>query len=113
MATLTVLNGPTIFEGESLSEALDCTGGDLVRITMPMEWDNAPVTFQASTDNVGYNDLYNPDGHELMLTCVAGAGILLPSAALLGIGWLKVRSGTVDSPIPQSGQRTFAVTIRS
>ena len=33
--TLNVMNGPVIEAGESLSGAVDCSGGDAVRITMP------------------------------------------------------------------------------
>jgi len=112
-AVLTVLNGPTILAGQSLSDALDCSTGDIVRITMPTGWDAACVTFQASSDNVGYNDLYDAQGQELRMVAKATVGILLTSAQLLGIKWLKVRSGTGASPVPQSAQRTFAVTVRS
>jgi hypothetical protein len=110
---LTVLNGPTIPAGESLSDSLDCSAGDIVRITMPKEWDNAAITFQASTDDVGYNDLYGPDGQELRVATKAGVGILLDVSRTLAVAFLKIRSGSADEPVPQTEQRTFAVTIKS
>ena len=110
---LTVLNGPTIHTGESLSDSVDCSAGDIVRITMPTEWDNAAITFQASTDDVGYNDLYLPDGQELRIATKAGVGILLDFTRTLAVAFLKIRSGTGDDPVVQSEQRTFAVTLKT
>lgn len=110
---ITVLNGPTIAAGESLSDSLDCSAGDLVRLTMPAEWDNAAISFQASSDDVGYNDLYGADGQELTIAAKPGVGILLDVSRTLAVAFLKLRSGTSASPVPQTEQRTFAVTLKS
>jgi hypothetical protein len=47
---LQVLNGPFIRAGQSLSEGLDCSAGEIVRITMPGDWTPAALSFQFSTD---------------------------------------------------------------
>src|SRR4029077_18350357 len=109
---LTLLDGPTIGAGESLSDSIDCSAGNLVRITMPQEWTNAAISFQASTDDVGYNDLYRPDGSEIVVAAKAGVGILLDAATTLAVAFLKIRSGTADDPVPQPEQRTFALTLK-
>lgn len=110
---LTVVNGPTIAAGQSLSDKLNVSAGDLCRLTIPAAWDNAPITFQASTDDVGYNDLYDINGNELTMAVKPGAGILLNSNIVQGIAWLKIRSGTSKGPVNQSAQRTFAVSLKT
>ena len=59
---LTVINGPFIQAGESLSDGVDCSGGDAVRITMPGAWSGGNLTFQISTDGALYNDLFTARG---------------------------------------------------
>jgi hypothetical protein len=111
---LSVINGPIIPAGEALSDAIDCSGGDLVRVTMPAGWTTgANVTVQVSTDGEGYNDLFDARGNEVTLTVTTGAAI--PVIDLGGwtrmLGFLKFRSGSRDRPHPQEQQRDFAVTI--
>jgi hypothetical protein len=106
---LTVLNGPSINEGESLSDALDCSAGRIVKLTMPKdEWTYADITFQTSTDGVGFNDIMYPDGREVMCVVFHDTAII---GLDLPVGFLKIRSGTRDRPVEQEGRRTFAVAI--
>lgn len=106
---LVVLNGPTISAGESLSDALDCSAGRAVKLTMPKDdWSYADITFQTSSDGVGFNDIMRPDGTEVMCTVFPGTAII---GLDLPIGWLKIRSGTRDRPVEQDEIRTFAVAI--
>jgi len=112
--SLQVLNGPTIAAGESLSDAVDCSAGVVVKITMPTEWaadaKGAPavLTFQTSTDGKMFNDIYDDKGNEV--TCyVFGA-----STAILvrfRVGWVKFRSGTAQQPVVQQAQRQFAIAL--
>jgi len=109
---LQVLNGPTIAEGESLSDGVDCSGGQLVRITMPYTWEGGGITFQFSTDGNFYNDMFGLDGYEVQIkNVVANSGVIIPSDIGRAIAWLKIRSGTRGNPIVQNEARTFAVTI--
>jgi len=110
--TLQVLNGPTIAKGESLSDGVDCSGGQLVRITMPYTWEGAGITFQFSTDGVFYNDMFGLDGFEVQIkNVVANSGVIIPADIGRAIAHLKIRSGTRGNPIVQNEQRTFALTI--
>ena len=113
--TLEILNGPVIEAGESLSDGIDCTGGDIVRITMPStKWTGANLTFQISSDGNGYNDLYTARGEELTITMPK-----VPSAAVIvkneewtkAVAWLKIRSGTGAHPIAQEERQQFAIAI--
>ena len=117
---LVVLEGPTIAAGESLSDGIDCSGGEIVRITMPYTWDNAPLSFQFSTDGNGYNELYHVAGeagnfvsYEVVLKqgTPAHAGLVMPEQFGRGINFLKIRSGTRNAPVVQKEARTFAIAI--
>jgi hypothetical protein len=106
---LTIINGPIIQAGESLSEGIDCSAGPIVKITMPGNWSGAaPLTFQTSSDGIMYNDIFEPDGQELKFTVMAGTGIV---GMRLNAGFVKFRSGTREQPVPQPELREFAVAI--
>ena len=110
---LTVLNGPIIEAGESLSAGLDCTAGNIVRLTMPAAWSGANLSFQISSDGSFYNDLFTIDGREIVVPVVAGSAIVVAplSDYLKAVAFLKVRSGTRQWPVPQAEQRAFAVAV--
>jgi len=109
---LQVIEGPTIKAGESLSDAVDCRGGELCRITMPAEWDDASLTFVFSTDGVFFNRMYGLDGYAVTIDeVVPGAGVIIPSEIGRAIAFIKFRSGTHGNPVEQSADRVFAVTI--
>jgi hypothetical protein len=110
---LSVLIGPTIQAGESLSNGLDCTGGNIVRLTMSEFWTSANLTFQISSDGELYNDLFKPDGEEVTLVVEPGAAVVVAQLGeyLKAIAYLKVRSGARHFPVEQEERREFAVTI--
>ncbi|MBR0741163.1 hypothetical protein JQ581_29950 [Bradyrhizobium liaoningense] len=110
---LVVLNGPIIAAGESLSDALDCTGSDIVRLTMPADWTDAALTFQISTDGLFYNNLFNHHGEEVSLPVIPGVAIVVPVDFLRAAAFIKFRSGTHQAPKPQLAQREFAVAVAS
>jgi len=105
---IVVLNGPNIGPGQSLSDALDCSAGRIIKITMPGDWTFAPITFQTSSDGVGFNDIMKPDGREVACTVFEGTAII---GMELVTGFLKIRSGTRDAPVQQEAIRTFAIAI--
>ena len=111
--TLQVLNGPVIEAGEFLSDGLDCSGGDIVRITAPAGWSGANLTFQISTDGNGYNDLYTARGEEVTITLKkpGSAIIVLNEEWVKAINWLKIRSGTGNHPVAQAERREFAIAV--
>ena len=109
------LDGPVIEAGESLSSGLDCTSGDIVRITMPStKWSGGNMTFQISTDGQGYNDLYDARGNEVTLVMPKkphAAVIVLNEEWVKAVGWIKFRAGTAASPVPQVERQQFGVTV--
>jgi|RhiMethySRZTD1v2_1073278.scaffolds.fasta_scaffold833603_2 hypothetical protein len=113
--SLAVLNGPVIEAGESLSAGIDCTGGNIVRLTMPANWTGANITFAISSDGNGYNDLVNTDGEEVTLVVVPGSAVVLGQFGdyLKAIAFLKIRSGTRSHPVEQEDRREFAIAIET
>ena len=108
---LVVLNGPNIAAEESLSDALDVSAGAIVKITMPtieQGWNGSEISFESSSDGIGFNPLFYNDGAEVIYHVHAGTGIIVPR---LTLGWIKIRSGTRDRPVEQHGLRTFAVAL--
>jgi hypothetical protein len=111
---LTVINGPIIRAGEALSEPIDCSAGQIVRITMPTDWTFAALTFQFSTDGQFFNEMYGLDGFAVTIkTVVPGSGVIIPEEIGRAIAWIKFRSGHEGNPIPQEADRNFAVAIYS
>ena len=105
---LKVLNGPNIAAGNNLSDGLDCSEGAIVRITMPPSWVGDKITFQTSSDGVFYNDVFMPDGTELKFSVIAGTAIL---GMRLTTGFVKIRSGTRESPVVQPDARSFSIAL--
>jgi len=105
---LTILNGPIIQAGDSLSAGIDCSAGPIVKITMPGNFVGDTITFQTSSDGIMYNDIFQPDGTELMFRVIAGTGII---GMRLSTGFVKFRSGTRERPVVQPELREFAVAI--
>ena len=110
---LTVINGPVIAAGESLSDGVDLAAGQLVRITAPREWAGANISFQISSDGAGYNDLYTARGDEVVIPCGAGRAIIIDEKWWKAIAFLKIRSGTSEAPDPQTDRQEFAVAVWS
>jgi hypothetical protein len=111
---LTIVDGPTIALGESLSDGADCTGGSIVRITVPQEFTEANLTFQASSDGNFFNDLYDNQGHEVTLAVKADTTIVVDARWTASIGWIKFRSGTRAHPVPQTKDTCrFAVAVET
>jgi hypothetical protein len=110
---LTIIDGPTIAAGESLSDGIDCRAGPLIRITMPAAWTGAKLSFQVSSDGSFYNDVVDPKGNEYIIRCVPGTAVRVPSEWNPMIQFLKVRSGSRQRPVVQEMQRHFAVAIET
>ena len=105
---LQILNGPIIQAGQSLSDGIDCSAGPIVKLTMPGNFVGDTITFQTSSDGIMYNDIFQPDGTELMFRVIAGTGII---GMRLSTGFIKFRSGTRERPVVQPELREFAVAL--
>jgi hypothetical protein len=98
---LQIVDGPTIQQGESLSDAADVSGGSIVRITVPQEFTQANLTFQSSSDGGLYNDLYDAEGNEITMVAKPDTTIIVKAAWARALGWIKIRSGTRRAPVEQ------------
>ncbi len=107
---ITVLTGPVIAAGESISSAVDVTKGVLASICTPMTWGPArtQLTFLYSADGIAYSDMFDADGREVSVFVQRGT-------AIVGIkpvsGWVKFRSGNRDAPVAQTVSQTFTTVI--
>ena len=110
---LTIVDGPTIAAGESLSDGADCTGGSIVRVTIPQEYTPANLTFQASSDGSFYNDLYDADGNEVTLPVKPDTTVVVSAHWTRSIGFVKFRSGTRKAPVEQKVDCRFAIAVET
>ena len=110
---LEIVTGPVIEAGESLSDGVDCTAGNIVRITMPADWESGNLTFQISSDGEGYNDLYDYFGDPLTMVVRPGAAVIIHGglATNAALAYLKFRSGTPEHPVVQKDRREFAIAL--
>jgi hypothetical protein len=110
--SLAIVDGPTIELGESLSDGVDCSAGNIVRITVPQEFTEANLTFQTSSDGNLYNDLYNEEGDEVTVVANPDTTIVVSGPWVRSIGWLKLRSGTREAPVNQrKDECKFAIAL--
>jgi hypothetical protein len=114
---VTYVDGPTIKAGESLSDGVHVSAGRVVRITLPgpEEWVQADLTFQLSSDNVYYNDIFDDEGNEITIPGVPHwCSIVLGDHVNLDtVVWLKIRSGTRDAPVEQPNTCKMALTLQT
>jgi hypothetical protein len=113
MATFAIVDGPTIAAGESLSDGIDCTSGNIARITVPQEFTDANLSFQVSSDGNFYNDMYDSRGDEITISAKANTGIVVSGDWVRTIAFIKFRSGTREHPVQQKQDCRFAVALRT
>ena len=109
--TLQIIDGPTIPAGESLSEGIDCSAGEIVRITVPQEFTDANLTFQVSSNGELYNDLFDDEGNEITISVEPNSGVVVQGRWVRSLAWLKLRSGTRDHEVKQREACKFAIAI--
>ena len=110
---LTIIDGPTIAAGESLSDGADCSSGEIMRITVPQEFTPANLTFQVSSDGNFYNDLFSSNGEEITVVAKPSTGIVVPEAWTKSINFIKFRSGTRGYPVRQNVDCKFAIAVET
>jgi len=111
--SISILDGPTIKANESLSDGLDVSAGDIVRITVPQEFTDANLTFQISSDGNFYNDLFLANGDEVTVVAKDSTGIVIRDVWVKSINFIKFRSGSRGSPVLQKVDCKFAVAIET
>jgi hypothetical protein len=109
--TFSIVNGPTIAKGESLSDKADCAAGSILRITVPQEFTGSSLTFQVSTDGKFFNDLYDAEGKEITITANPDSSVVLEKHWVREIPYIKFRSGTREAPVEQDEDCKFAIAL--
>lgn len=119
MTSLKVVTA-TIPAGQSLSNGADCTGSTrLIRIIVPPSWGTVSMTFQLSSDNSIYRNLYNvtiPGAayntfEAVVSNPVPGSALTLPNNLGMDVAWMKIRSGTSIIPILQHSDQVFGLVL--
>ena len=77
---------------------------------MPAAWTTAVLTFQASRDGVTYREQYASNGSAISQTVGAGQSVLFGND-LSGQRYLKIRSGTLASPVNQDTTRAIRAGV--
>ncbi|MCX2726013.1 hypothetical protein OO015_00635 [Thermomicrobium sp. 4228-Ro] len=107
------IDSVTISSGSSISPGVDLDGLTLVGILMPDTWDGTSITFQASLNGTGWYDLYDAAGNEVTLTVGPARYIQIDPQRILGIRYLRIRSGTAATPVNQTANRTLQLVTRA
>lgn len=103
----------TIASGNSLSNEVKLGEKTLVGIVMPAAWDAAVLTFQATSDDQNFSELYTGAGIEVSLVVAAGQFIAIDPATWRGVTGIKVRSGTSALAVNQTAGRTLTLITRT
>jgi hypothetical protein len=90
---------------------VEVAGSEIASITVPAEWTPANLSFQVSNDGEAFADLYLADGNEVILPARAGGIIPWRSREWPAHLFIRFRSGSSWSPVPQAARREFAVAI--
>jgi hypothetical protein len=105
---------PTILAGQSLSDSIDTVGGTAVICFAPALWTPANISFQLSTDAVLWEDLFEPDGTEIIMPLIAGTAILFRSEIQSAKGaYIKIRSGSRYHPVVQEQDAQFRILVQT
>ena len=105
----------SISAGQALSAKADLGNYPLLSVEIPSTWTAAGLSFQRSWDGgLTWNEVLNAAGAPYAVASVSpqalGCSIAL-DPALLG-GWIKIRSGSLASPVNQANAVTLKVLAR-
>lgn len=109
-----------ILAGASQSAEVNVNAARIVGIQMPAGWDAASITFLAKTRQdtasppvATFGKVQDAAGAEVTITTpAADTYVAIPdTVALLGLGRIKVRSGTAGAAVNQTAQRDFFLVV--
>jgi hypothetical protein len=105
-----VIKTATIALGASLSGAISLQGFKFFAIEMPASWDAANLSFQGSIDGTTYKEL-QIDGSPVLEVVAADKiyAVNTNAFALATMPFLKVRSGTLATPVNQTAERQIRI----
>lgn len=100
-----------IANGASLSGAFNLMGRIPAGIYMPAAWTAAGLSFQVSYDDVTYYNLRSLAGAaEYTAAAAADEYVPLDFTLFYGVRFVKVRSGTLGTPVNQGAARTLVLS---
>lgn len=104
----------TIAAGQSLSAEIDLGAKTLVGIVMPAAWTAAGLSFQVSIDGgVTWVEHTSSAGAATAFTVAPAQYIAVDPTLWRGVNAVKVRSGTLGSPVVQVAQAILKLVTRS
>ena len=116
MAKFDVISVTILDDAPRLSAAVALGGAEIVGIEAPATWETAALTFAASITLSGtYVPLYDSDGGELSIAIAAirMIGLTAEEASILqGLPFIKLRSGTLATPVDQTAEKTLSLIVR-
>ena len=102
----------TIANGASVSGEIDLGGSSMQMLLMPATWTAASITFQVFETTGGTaRSAYDDSGSEIVVTTAASRAVPVP-AELAGARFIRIRSGTVGTPVNQGGDRIITVILK-
>lgn len=106
----------TIANGASLSGELNVAGREIVGIQMPAGWTAAALSLQALVDGsvpaaLVFGAVADAAGAEISWAAAAAGRYLVPSARLVGLGRVKLQSGTTAAAVAQGAQRVIGIVV--
>lgn len=99
-----------IAAGQPFSTPIWLGGRGIVAIRMPAAWTPAALTFQSAPNGEAapvspWMDLFDATGVEVQAAADASRHIAILPAALRGLLWVRLRSGTSAAPVDQAADR--------
>ena len=98
----------TIANGQSLSGSAKIGAGTLVGIVLPT-FTSAALTFQGSVDDSTFVEIVDASNTAVSFTATTGAIYIKAPADLVGVPYLKIRSGTSGAAVAQGAARTITL----
>jgi hypothetical protein len=99
----------TILADNSISGDVVIGSSGVQSISIPAEWTAAPLTFQAALFGSSEWRELTIDGNKLTIPARPGQMPQINPALWLGIDRLRIRSGTIDSPVAQASDVTIGL----
>jgi len=96
----------TIPAGASVTASIDLTNGALLGLIMPPAFTGTQLTFLASNDGLDFRD-FEIHGNAYTETAGVNEWIVFTDNPFYGVPYLKIRSGTLNSPSVQQFDATF------
>lgn len=98
----------SIPSGASISSDIDISNFQPLSINTSAAWTAAQITLQVSRDGVNWYDVFYDNGDEVKIEAAANRHIGL-NAPVVWLQYLRLRSGTSDTPVNQSALRTIYI----